>query len=100
MPVKRMKFQPGLVLYEVVTGALRTKGTSLEAWSRENGLIANTGRNALYGASSGATAQKLLDKIIDVADRDVVELAYRRRLERHSRDLGAAPDTSRTGEAA
>lgn len=100
MPVKKMKFQPGLVLYEVVTGAFRTKGASLEAWSRENGLIPNTGRNALYGASSGAAAQRLVEKMVDAAGRDVVELAYRSRMDQHTRDLDATPDTSKTGEAA
>ena len=89
MPQTHMKFQQGLMLYEVDSGAFRAKGVSLEAWCRESGVIPNTARNALLGSSSGPSAKLLIQRMADEAGREVVELAYRKRVDMHAEYLKA-----------
>jgi len=81
------KFQPGLILYEVVVGAFKSKGTPFEAWCRQENIRPNSARSALYGGSSGPNGQELLTRLIDGAGRNVVEVAYRSRMEAHVADI-------------
>jgi len=99
MAVNKMKFQQGRMLYEVVVGAFKANGLAFEPWCIAHDLNPQRGRNALYGASSGLGALKLVERLVDAVGREVIELAYRRRLESHTRDLDAHA-ASETGEAA
>ena len=81
------KFQPGLVLYEVVVGVFKSKGTPFETWCRQESIRPNSARNALRGASCGPNGQKLLAQLIDGAGRNIVEVAYRSRMEAHLADI-------------
>lgn len=99
MTASKMKFQQGRMLYEIVVGAFKADGAAFEPWCNAHDLNPQKCRNALYGASSGPDAQKLVVRLVDAAGREVVEVAYRRRMERHTRDLDTTPDIA-TGEAA
>ena len=46
MSQKTPDFQPGLILLDVLTGAFRASGTTLEGWSRANGLSPMNVRSA------------------------------------------------------
>lgn len=74
-------FQPGVILHEVIAGALRSKGTSFDAWCSENGINRSTARHATYGQSGGDRDKELLDRLIKDAGREVVALSYRARIE-------------------
>ncbi|MFI0396003.1 hypothetical protein [Paracoccus jiaweipingae] len=90
MPVKNKMFQPGLVLYEVVLGAFKASGTPFEQWCKANDISGNTARNALKGVYTGPTGQEVLDRLIEGAGADVVEVAYRARIARHAEQLKGA----------
>ena len=77
------EFQPGAMLHDVIVGAFRARGTSFDAWCRENGLTPANGRNATFGQSRGAVGQRNLERIIDAAGRDFIRDAYKRRLMEH-----------------
>lgn len=51
MARKQPEFQPGLMLYEVINGAFRARGTTFEAWCKESGLTPMNVRNAAFGLS-------------------------------------------------
>ena len=78
--MKNKMFQPGTILHEVIDGAFRSAGTSFGAWCAENDIHASTARNATYGQSAGDHGQKLRERIIDAAGRDLVTIAYRKRM--------------------
>ncbi|KQI69412.1 hypothetical protein AN189_03040 [Loktanella sp. 3ANDIMAR09] len=82
--------EPGLVLYEVVLGTFKSSGTTFEVWCKQNATNVTMARNALKGVNSGPTGTVLLGRLIDGAGREVVELAYRKRLEQHVAKLNAA----------
>ncbi len=48
-------FQPGTVLHEVIVGAFRSAGSSVEFWCETNQVHTGTARTATYG-QSGARA--------------------------------------------
>lgn len=83
MSRKAPEFQPGAILHEVIVGAFRARGTSFEAWCKDNGLTPMNGRNATFGQSRGAVGQRNLQRIIDAAGREFVADAYRRRVAEH-----------------
>ncbi|NIZ13937.1 hypothetical protein [Phaeobacter sp. HF9A] len=80
MPKCSKPYQPGAVLHSVIVGALRASGSSFEAWCKQNGVKPATARTATYGQSGGETGAALLDKIIEAAGRDMVEMAYSKRI--------------------
>lgn len=80
MAAKNKMFQPGAILHEVIDGAFRSAGTTFETWCKANGVHPSTARNATYGQSAGDRGRELRRKIIEAAGRDVVELAYRKRM--------------------
>lgn len=80
MPVKNKTFQPGAILHEVIDGAFRSSGTGFAAWCEENDVHPSTARNATHGQSSGPRGAELLERIIDAAGRDVVTMAYTKRM--------------------
>ncbi len=80
MTVKNKMFQPGAILHEVIDGAFRSAGTNFDAWCRANNIHPSTARNATYGQSAGDRGRELRHRIIEAAGRDVVELAYRKRM--------------------
>ena len=80
MAAKNKMFQPGAILHEVIDGAFRSAGTNFDAWCRGNGIHPSTARNATYGQSNGDRGRELRQRIIDAAGRDVVEMAYRKRM--------------------
>lgn len=92
MSETKTEFQQGRILYEVVVGIFKASGTAFEAWCRNSKITPNIGRNALLGANSGPSGQKLMQRLIDGAGRDVVEVAYRKRMDLHVANLksGAA----------
>jgi len=88
MAVKINLFQPGAILHEVIDGALRSAGSSFDAWCRENGVHPSTARNATYGQSGGDRGAELRRRIINDAGRDLVEVAYSRRMILEAQKLG------------
>lgn len=80
MAAKNKMFQPGAILHEVIDGAFRSAGSSFETWCKANGVHPSTARNATYGQSSGDRGRELRHRIIEAAGRDVVEMAYRKRM--------------------
>lgn len=80
MAFQNKMFQPGAVLHEVIVGAFRSAGSSLEAWCAANNVHPSTARNATYGQSGGDKGRALLARIIDAAGRDVVTVAYAKRI--------------------
>ncbi len=80
MPVKDKMFQPGTILHEVIDGAFRSAGSSFVKWCRENDVHPSTARNATHGQSAGDSGDKLRNRIINAAGRDVVMITYRKRM--------------------
>lgn len=74
-------FQPGIILHEVIVGALRSKGTTFQNWCKGNGLSITTARNVTFGQSAGPRSQAVLERMINDAGREVVATAYRVRME-------------------
>lgn len=92
MARKPPEFQSGLMLHEVISGAFRARGTSFEAWCKENGLTPLNVRNAAFGVSRTEAARRNLDRAIDAAGREFVLKVYRDRVIEHGAELqkGAA----------
>lgn len=80
-------FQPGAILHEVISGALRSRGTTLHEWCKSKGLSWSTVRQITFGMSAGPRSQGLLDRLIDDAGREVVTAAYRIRMDAEARKL-------------
>ena len=80
MAAKTKLFQPGAILHEVIDGVFRSSGSSFSEWCRESGIHPSTARNATYGQSSGVRGDRLRERIIDAAGRDLVVAAYRKRI--------------------
>jgi hypothetical protein len=93
MAVVSKKLQPGAILHEVIVGCLRSSGTNFDAWCRDNKINTSTARQATYGQSGGDSGKKLLNRMIDSAGREQVEMSYRTRIERHALEI-------KNGEAA
>lgn len=77
-------YQPGAILYDVVLGLLRAKGTNFDRWCETNGTTPSSARNAVYGQSSGARGQDLRERLIKAAGEDLVRQAYAERIRRHA----------------
>ena len=73
-------YQPGAILHDVLAGAFRAKGTSFDNWCKDQGISPSTARQASYGQSGGDRGDALRARLIDGAGREVVEVAYRKRL--------------------
>ncbi|MDO5643630.1 MAG: hypothetical protein Q4G26_14750 [Paracoccus sp. (in: a-proteobacteria)] len=80
-------FQPGAILHEVIVGALKSQGKSLEGWPRRCGLSPSSVRNVTFGMSAGIRSRALLDRLIDDAGREVVSAAYRIRMDAEAQKL-------------
>ena len=76
-------FQPGLALYEVVVGTFKSTGTTFAAWCKEAGINETVARNVLKGVSTGSQGQGMVERLINGAGREVVEVSYRVRMQRH-----------------
>lgn len=100
MAAKIKMFQPGAILHEVIDGAFRSAGTSFDTWCRDAGIHPSTARNATYGQSAGDRGRALREQIIDAAGRDVVEMAYRKRMIMEAERLRAAPPREARGMVA
>lgn len=81
------KLQPGAILHEVIVGCLRSAGTNFDTWCRENRVHTSTARQATYGQSGGDSGKKLLNRLIEAAGREQVEVSYRSRIERHAAEI-------------
>lgn len=87
MARKQPEFQPELILHEVISGAFRARGASLEARSTENGFTPMNVRNASFGVSRSDETRRVLDLVIDAAGREFVLKIYRDRLLEYSAEL-------------
>jgi hypothetical protein len=87
-------FQPGTILHGVIVGAFRSSGTSFEAWCNANGVNTSVARGATYGQAGGEIGSALLERIIDAAGRDMIEMAYTNRLQREVDRLQLARKTA------
>lgn len=86
-------YQPGVILYDVITGLLRARGTTFASWCKELGIGESSARNALYGQSGGSRGQELRENVIERAGRDLVERAYSERVNHHAVTVAAAMQT-------
>ena len=88
----KLEFQPSLILLDVLGGAFRARGTTMDGWCKENQLNVMNLRNAALGGSSTDLAKKTLERAIDAAGRDFVSKFYRDRVLEHAAQLtkGAA----------
>jgi hypothetical protein len=80
-------FQPGVILHEVIAGALRASGSSFDAWCVQNEINRSSARQVTYGQSGGPRGKAILTKMIDDAGREVVSMGYRARLETERKRL-------------
>lgn len=83
-------FQPGVILHEVIAGALRSKGTSFDEWCSTNGINRSSARQATYGQSGGDRGKDLLKRMINDAGLEVVAVSYRSRIEAEAKRLEGA----------
>jgi len=90
MTLKNKMFQPGLALYEVVVGTFKAAGTTFSAWCKEADINETVARNALKGVSTGTQGQEMVERLIDGAGREVVEVSYRVRMQRHLKAVESA----------
>ena len=81
------KFQRGAILHEVLVGALRAKGDTFHAWCLRHGVNPNVARNATFGQSRGPAGTGIVERMVQAADPDFVERAYRNRLAQHLAEL-------------
>ena len=88
MSVKKRMFQQGTILNEVVVGIFRANGTTLSKWCTQNNVSPTQAQNALCGTSSGTNGLALMERLVDAAGRDVVEVAYRKRIQMHAEAIG------------
>jgi hypothetical protein len=77
-------FQPGTILHGVIVGAFRSNGTSFEAWCKANGVNTSVARSATYGQAGGEVGSALLERIIEAAGREMVEMGYAHRMKREA----------------
>ncbi len=84
MTRKPLEFQPSLILLDVLIGAFRARGTTFEAWCKENNVTTMNVRNAALGGSQSPMAVKVLEKTIDAAGREFVLKMYRDRMLEHA----------------
>lgn len=84
MNEKPFPYQPGVILYDVIIGLLRARGTTFAAWCKELQIGESSARNALYGQSSGSRGQELRHNVIERAGRNLVEQAYSERVYQHA----------------
>ncbi|WIY24999.1 hypothetical protein [Parasedimentitalea psychrophila] len=87
---KPFPYQPGVILYDVIIGLLRTRETTFSAWCKELQIGESSARNALYGQSSGRRGQELRENVIERAGRDLVERAYSERVNQHASSVAEA----------
>lgn len=90
MAFQNIVFRPGVILHEVIVGALRTKGETFQNWCKNNGMSVTGVRQVTFGQSSGPRSQALLDRLISDAGREVVIAAYRIRMDAEARKLAQA----------
>lgn len=83
MTVMRVEFQPGAILHDVVSGAFRMQGTTLEQWCKAAGLKPMNVRYAMYGVIRSDAGQAAIEQVVEAAGRDVVISAYTRRMAEH-----------------
>lgn len=80
-------FQPGVILHEVIAGAMRSRGTTLHEWCKNKGLSWSTVRQITFGMAAGPRSQIVLDGLINDAGREVVTAAYRVRMDAEAQKL-------------
>lgn len=80
-------YQPGTILHGVIVGAFRASGTSFEAWCNAHGVNTSVARGATYGQAGGEIGRALLERIIDAAGREMVELGYTQRMQAEAERL-------------
>lgn len=90
MTDKPFPYQPGVILYDVIIGLLRARGTTFSSWCKELQIGESSARNALYGQSGGSRGQELRENVIERAGRDLVERAYSERVNRHAATVATA----------
>lgn len=90
MSVQPNMFQPGLILYEVVLGAFKASGIAFQVWCQDNNVNATVARNALKGVNTGTAGQAVRAKLIEAAGPEVVEIAYRTRMNTETARVNAA----------
>ncbi|KAE9624759.1 MULTISPECIES: hypothetical protein [Parasedimentitalea] len=95
MTDKPFPYQPGVILYDIIIGLLRARGTTFAAWCKELQIGESSARNALYGQSSGSRGQELRDNVIERAGRDLVERAYFERVNQHACNVAKAMQSRR-----
>ena len=79
MPDHSEIIQPGRILSDVIVAAFRANGTTLTAWCVANGIHRENVRQAAFGIWGGEKGAALLDRVIDSAGRETVELLYTQR---------------------
>lgn len=87
MSFQNKVFRPGAILHEVIIGALKSNGSSLNDWCAQNGVSPTTIRQVTFGMSAGYRSNILLDKLIADAGRDVVAAVYRIRMDAEAQKL-------------
>ncbi len=83
-------FQPGTILHEVIAGAMRSQGTTLHDWCKNNGVSWTGVRQVTFGLSAGPRSQAVLDRLINAAGREAVTAAYRIRMDAEARKMAQA----------
>lgn len=81
MSVAKITVRPGVILHEVIVGALRANGTSFAEWCQENGVGINSAKAATFSISGGDRGQSIIREMIAAAGPAVVEAAYRQRMD-------------------
>ncbi len=87
MSFQNNMFQPGAILHEVIAGTLRSRGTTLNEWCKNNAVSWSAARQITFGMSAGPRSQALLDRMINDAGREVVTAAYRMRMDAEAHKL-------------
>ncbi|MDN5785711.1 hypothetical protein [Pseudorhodobacter sp.] len=80
-------FQPGPFLHEAIIGAFRAKGSSFEAWCRDNKVIVTSARQATFGQSRGPNGWDILARMIDAAGVSFVRHVYEKQLLEHADEV-------------
>ena len=84
MSQPKFPFQPGAILHDAIVGTFKARGYGFENWCRDNGVTPSVARNATFGQSRGPNGRALLDRIIESAGPEFLQLAYSKRIEEYA----------------
>lgn len=92
MHKKPFIYQPGPILAAAIMAGLKARGQNLNRWCLQQGVYAQTVRQAMYGVMNGQRSQELVEQLVREAGEDYVRTVYEEQILQHAEEVrkGAA----------